>query len=358
MGAFEKKMQFSYENSQKIIKLVSEIDMFKGKWSALENKRESFLSELKNIATVESIGSSTRIEGATLTDQEIETLISNLDIMKLETRDKQEVVGYYESLELIFDNYNDIELTENYIKQLHSTLLNYSVKDDRQRGIYKISTNKVVATYPNGTTKIIFNTTKPHLVPKEMEEVIHWTLLNINQEYIHPLIVIGLFIYEFLSIHPFHDGNGRLSRLVTSLLLLKQEYDFIKYISFEHLIEERKKEYYSSLMDCQKNRYSDSEKIDNWIIFYLSSLKKLTAKLEVKLKEIQQENQIYLNDRQKQIVKIIKEEQPCKIGDIHRIIPGISINTLKKDINFLAKNQIILKYGQRKGSVYKLNIGV
>ena len=157
MNTLESKVQFSYSNSQKVIKLISEIDMFKGKWSVLENKSDSFLNELRNIATIQSIGSSTRIEGATLSDQEIKELISRLDINKLETRDEQEVIGYYDDLELIFEDYRNIELTENYIKQLHLVLLKYSARDDRQRGIYKKLTNKVVATYPDGTQKVIFN---------------------------------------------------------------------------------------------------------------------------------------------------------------------------------------------------------
>ena len=159
MDTLESKIQFSQSNSLKIINLISKIDTFKGKWSVLENMNVTFLNELRNIATIQSIGSSTRIEGATISDPEIKELIAGLDINKLDTRDEQEVVGYYEALELIFENYNEIELTENYIKQLHSVLLKYSVKDDRQRGIYKKLTNKVVATYPNGTQKLIFNTT-------------------------------------------------------------------------------------------------------------------------------------------------------------------------------------------------------
>lgn len=354
MNTLESKIQFSFNNSQKVINLISEIELFKGKWSVLENMSASFLNELRNIATIQSIGSSTRIEGATLSDQDIKKLISRLDINKLETRDEQEVVGYYDALEFIFVNYSDIELTENYIKQLHSILLKYSVKDDRQRGIYKKLTNKVVAAYPDGTQKVIFNTTEPHLVPKEMAEIITWTNQNIYENKIHPLIVIGLFVYEFLSIHPFHDGNGRLSRLLTTLLLLKHEYNFIKYVSFEHLIEERKKDYYASLMECQQNRNIDDERIDNWIIFFLDSLKTLSAKLEVKIQGMEQGKSIYLNRRQKQIISFIKVHELCKIGDIHNSFSDTSINTLKKDMKYLVENHILEKTGQRKGSIYRL----
>lgn len=352
MNTLENKIQFSYNNSKKVIILISEIDMFKGKWSILENMNTSFLNELKNIATIQSIGSSTRIEGAVLSDQDIKELISGLDINKLETRDEQEVIGYFDALELILENYRDFELSENYIKQLHSILLKYSDKDERQRGIYKKLTNRVVATYPNGTQKVIFNTTEPHLVLKKMEEIITWTTQNIHENKIHPLIVIGLFVYEFLSIHPFHDGNGRLSRLLTTLLLLRQDYNFIKYVSFEHVIEERKKDYYASLMECQKNRNTVDERIDNWIIFFLDALKTLSAELEVKVRGMKQDKSVYLNERQKQIISFVKARELCKIGDIHKSFSDISINTLKKDMKYLVENHILEKTGQRKGTIY------
>ncbi len=355
MNTLNSKIQFRPDNSQIIIKLISEIDIFKGKWSVLENISPAFLNELRNIATIQSIGSSTRIEGATLSDKDIKKLIAALDINKLDTRDQQEVVGYYDTLELIFDNYNDIELTENYIKQLHSVLLKYSIKDDRQRGIYKKLTNKVVATYPNGTQKVIFNTTEPSLVPNEMEQLIIWTNRNIRENNIHPLIVTGLFIYEFLSIHPFHDGNGRLSRLLTTFLLLKQDYNFIKYVSFEHLIEEQKKDYYAALMECQQNRHTEKEKIDKWIIFFLDSIRNLSEKLNIKIQETDSGKSIYLNQRQKLIVSFIKKNELCKIGDIHRNFSELSINTLKKDMKYLVGNCILEKSGQRKGSVYQIS---
>ena len=354
MNTLVSKIQFSQSNSQKVIKLISEIDTFKGKWSVFENMDKTFLNELKNIATIQSVGSSTRIEGAALSDKDIKELIAELDINKLDTRDEQEVVGYYDALELIFENYREIELTENYIKQLHSVLLKYCVKDDRQRGIYKKLTNKVVATYPNGTQKVIFNTTEPNLVPKEMEDIITWTNQSIRENKIHPLIVIGLFIYEFLSIHPFHDGNGRLSRLLTTLILLKQDYNFIKYVSFEHLIEERKKRYYTALMECQQNRNTNNEKVDKWIIFFLDSIKNLSEKLEIKTQDANRTKSIYLNERQKQIISFVEKNELCKISDIHRSFLNISINTLKKDMKYLVENGLLNKTGQRKGSIYRL----
>lgn len=353
MDILNQKLNFSFQTNQKLITLIGSIDSFRGKWELIENKNFSNLKQLRSIATIQSIGSSTRIEGATLSDEEIEQLISELKVNKLENRDEQEVVGYYEVLELIIENYKDIKVSENYIQQLHSLLLKYSTKDTGQKGAYKKSSNKVVANYPDGTQKIIFNTTEPYLVNKEMNNLIDWTNKNIDQKNFHPLLVIGLFIYEFLSIHPFHDGNGRLSRLLTTLLLLKLDYNFVQYVSFEHLIENRKSQYYSTLMECQKTRNTNHENIDRWILFFLDSLELLIKKLESKVNN-SGAKLIYLNKRQETIHAYIEQNGPCKIGDINQHFTAISINTIKKDLQYLVKNNIILKFGERKGTFYNI----
>ncbi|MDZ7724623.1 MAG: Fic family protein [candidate division KSB1 bacterium] len=351
MDTLDKKLHFEFRTSQQILKLISEIDFFKGKWKVLEDQTITVLEELKNIATIQSIGSSTRIEGATLSDDKVKQLISDLKINKLENRDEQEVIGYYDVLELIIENSKDIDLSENYIMQLHSVMLKYSTKDRGQKGAYKKVSNKVVANYPDGTQKTIFNTTEPYLVQSEMHELINWTSRNFKSQEYHPLLVLGLFIYEFLSIHPFHDGNGRLSRLLTTLLLIKMDYDFVKYISFEHLIENRKEQYYAALMECQKNRNTKDEQLDKWMLFFLNSLKLLTIKLNIKLSSTKIK-QIYLNERQQKIKTYILENQPCKIGDINKHFSEISINTLKKDLQYLVKNKMINKQGERKATIY------
>ncbi len=218
MDKFQNKINFDFKTNQQILKLISYIDSFKGKWNIVEQKENIYLKELRKIATIESIGSSTRIEGAQLTNKEIKKLLDNIEITKLKTRDQQEVVGYYDVLEIIYESFADILISKNYIQQLHQRLLKYSTKDDRHRGNYKNLSNKVVANYPDGTQKMIFNTTEPHLVENEMTDLIDWTNQQLKLDEIHPLVIIGLFIYEFLSIHPFQDGNGRLSRLLTNLL--------------------------------------------------------------------------------------------------------------------------------------------
>ncbi len=353
MDKYIKKLGFDFQTNQQLLKLISQIDLYKGKWNSIEKQENIYLKELRRIATVESIGSSTRIEGGTLTDKEIKDLLNNIKITQLNTRDEQEVMGYYDTLELIFENYEDIQLTENYTKQLHQSLLRYSDKDVRHRGQYKSLSNKVVANYPNGTQRVIFNTTDVHLVDSEMHDLIFWTNQQLENEEIHALVIIAHFIYEFLSIHPFQDGNGRLSRLLTTLLLLQNEYFFIQYISFENIIETTKKQYYEALMEGQKNRGTERESIARWLLYFLEKLLNLTQKLDAKY-DVFKSKGGYLNERQKQIKAYLQKHQPLKLADIDNAFVDINRNTLKKDLLYMRKEQIIKMVGKGKGVVYLL----
>jgi len=334
-----------------MIQQISRIDQFKGVWENLDHEENRYLRELRKIATIQSIGSSTRIEGSTLTDAEISSLIKNLKISKLQNRDEQEVVGYYDTLETILANYADIHLTLSNIHGLHNLLLKYSTKDDRHKGKYKEMTNQVVATYPDGTTRVIFKTAEPYLVHKEMEDLVDWTNSSIAKQEIHPLIVIAAFVYEFLSIHPYQDGNGRLSRLLTNLLLINHGYNFIQYISLEHIIEGNKTAYYQALMEVQKDRYNELERIDRWILFFLSSLYELTVKLEAKVEEFRALGG-YLNERQKAVLEYIRQNQPVKIGDVVASLQEYTLPSIKKDLQYLVKELEIEKLGKNKGTIY------
>ena len=351
MDKYIQKLNFDFLTNQRVMQLIAAIDEYRGKWNVVEKRENRYLKELRRIATIESIGSSTRIEGATMTDEEIQKLLKDVKITKFKTRDEQEVIGYYEVLELIFDNFSEIRLSESYIKQLHQLLLKHSSKDERHRGGYKHLPNKVVATYPTGEQKTIFDTTEPALVEGEMFELIEWTNLQWNEKTIHPLIVLAVFIYEFLSIHPFQDGNGRLSRLLTTLFLLRQGYEFIQYISFENHIEKHKKAYYDALMTAQRKRITQDDIIDKWLLFFLESLKALTEKLDKKYDVFKQKGG-YLNERQKMLKEFIIEQRTVKISDLSVAFPDISPNTLKKDLQYLRDEQIVSTVGQGKGTVY------
>jgi Fic family protein len=350
---FEQKLAFDFAITQKIIQKIGKIDQFKGEWKQLEKADNIYLKELRRIATIQSIGSSTRIEGSTMTDAEIATLIKNLKITKLQTRDEEEVAGYYDTLATIIEHYTDIDLNLSGIHTLHNLLLKYSNKDSRHKGKFKELTNSVVANYPDGSTRVIFNTTAPFLVEKEMQELVNWANNTLETAELHPLIVIATFIYEFLSIHPYQDGNGRLSRLLTNLLLLKTDYKFVLYVSLEQIIEKKKAAYYQALMSGQKERYKETEKIAEWLLFFLESLNELIIILENKIAEYRKIGG-YLNERQKHILNFIKTQQPTKLKDISDNFPEYSKFSIKKDLIYLENEFEIEKIGEKRTAIYIL----
>ena len=230
--------------SPEMLRLIAEIDEFKGSWRTMTTLAPDRLAILKRVATIESIGSSTRIEGAKLTDAQVEELLGRLESQTVASRDEQEVAGYAEVMDAVFDAWASIPLTENYLKQLHAMLLRHSTKDERHRGSYKTTPNNVEAFDADGKSiGVVFQTASPFDTPFGMQELVAWTRESLADGAWHPLIVIGLFTVVFLEIHPFQDGNGRLSRVLTTLLLLQAGYAYVPYSSLESVIEANKEAY-------------------------------------------------------------------------------------------------------------------
>ncbi len=268
-----------------LLNLIAEIEEFKGEWRALHTLSPERLQSLRHVATIESIGSSTRIEGSKLSDEEIEKLLGGVGTQSFSTRDEQEVAGYAEVMETIFQSHAEISLTENYIKQLHTMLLRHSTKVEQLRGEYKKHSNSVEAFDEAGQSiGIIFETASPFDTPAQMQNLVVWTRESLEDKSYHPLMVIGIFNVVFLAIHPFQDGNGRLSRVLVSLLLLNAGYSCIPYSSLESIIEKNKDAYYLALRRTQKTLKSGAADWLPWLQFFLNSLKRqkdhLAAKIE------------------------------------------------------------------------------
>jgi Fic family protein len=339
--------------TNEIVNLMTEIDEFKGAWLALGNIASDRLLQLKKVATIESIASSTRIEGSLLSDQQVEKLIANLEIQKFETRDEQEVAGYADLMTLIFDNYNDIPLSENFIQQLHSYLIKYSEKDQWHKGQYKKFPNHVVPTDAFGqVVGIVFETTIPLETPIKMQELVDWTTENLVKREWHPLLVIAFFVVSFLAIHPFQDGNGRLSRVLTTYLLLKMGYHYVAYSSLEAVIEREKPDYYRSLRQTQTTLNDDKPNWSAWVLFFLKSLKRQKDNLEVKIKR-ERLLLTQLPDMSQTILEIIRENGRITIGELVTITQ-YNRNTLGKHLESLVRKNQIQKNGVGKGTWYNL----
>lgn len=336
---------FSLSFDWKLLRTISQIDRFDASWSSIEKKEGPILKHLKSVATIQSVGSSTRIEGSKMSDKEVEVLLNDMDISKLEDRDSQEVAGYSNVLDLISSSINEITISENNIKNLHNQLLRFSSKDEWHRGAYKQHTNAVEANFPDGTRQIIFKTEEPGYATEDaMRNLINWFY---EEKEVHPLIVSACFVYDFLSIHPFQDGNGRLSRLLTNLLLLQSGYNWIEYISFEHEIEKNKKEYYRSLRNCQAQR--PNEDVTDWINFFLRSLINLQDKLNRKLEMVGVETE--LSPKEKDVYGFITNHPGSKVGEISDKL-NIPISTSKRILTKLLSHGLIKKYGKGAGTNY------
>ena len=259
---------------EKIYTLIAQIDAVKNSWYLTKKLSPQIIQRLTQSVIITSTGASNRIEGNRLTDEEVETLYKNLRIKKLKTRDDQEIISYLQMLTLIFENYKNIPINESHILQIHQGMLFYSEKDAGHKGRYKIGSNRVEAKDNKGNIiGVIFDPTPPYLVKKEMQELIDWYVWSIKNEVKHPLIVIANFIFEFLAIHPFQDGNGRCSRLLTNLMLLQQGYHFTTIASNEKIIENHKVDYYLALNKSQNSWKTENENITPWIQFFLNVVK-------------------------------------------------------------------------------------
>jgi Fic family protein len=340
--------------TQQMLLLIAEIDEFKGKWRALNALAPDRLAALRKIATIESVGSSTRIEGAKLSDSQVQTLLANIGQQSFSSRDEEEVAGYAEVMDLVFANWESIPIAENYLKQLHQMLLRHSSKDDRHRGEYKKFSNSVQAFDSDGRSLgVVFETASPFETPQRMTELVTWTAEQLTSPLIHPLLTIGIFIVTFLAIHPFQDGNGRLSRILTTLLLLKAGYLHVPYSSLESIIEESKEGYYLALRKTQNTLGRAEPDWEPWILFFLRVLQRQKNRLQAKLdtEKIMASSLPILSVR---ILELAKEHGRITTQSIERAT-GESRSTIKARLKQLVGDRLLIRYGKGRSTWYEIS---
>ena len=336
-----------------ILSMIARIDEFKGAWRALGTLAPERLLALRRVATIESIGSSTRIEGSKLTDREVERLLSKLAIKSFGTRDEQEVAGYAELMDMVFSSWQDIPFNENHIKQLHQVLLTHSEKDARHGGQYKTHSNSVAAFDENGTQiGIVFETATPFDTPRLMAELVSWVNDERERAHLHPLLIISIFVVVFLEIHPFQDGNGRLSRVLTTLLLIQAGYAFVPYSSLESVIELNKEAYYLALRQTQGTIRTEAPNWQPWLVFFLRSLAEQVRRLE---KKVEREKIVLatLPELSLQIVELAREHGRVTMMDAIKLT-GVSRNTLKLHFRDLTESNHLEQHGSGRGVWYGL----
>ncbi len=337
-----------------ILKLIAAIDEFKGAWSALGRLAPERLDDLKHVATIESIGSSTRIEGSKLSDQEVQALLKNIKIGGFASRDEQEVAGYAQAMEMVFESAEHMPLNDNVIKQLHRILLAHSEKDERHRGAYKVHPNNVEAfDQDGGSLGIVFQTAAPFDTPRLMGELVQWTQSQVELGELHPLLITAVFVLVFLEIHPFQDGNGRLSRVLTTMLLLKAGYGYVPYSSLESVIEQNKDSYYLALRQTQGTIRTDAPDWQPWVAFFLRSLQCQTERLGKKI-ERERMTIAKLPELSLNIMTFIKEHGRGSISDL-ATATNASRNTVKHHVKRLVNDGHLTMHGAGRGTWYALS---
>lgn len=335
-----------------ILRLIAELDEFKGQWRMIRSLSPEKLTSLRKVATIESVGSSTRIEGSRLTDRQVEDLLGRLNVTELKSRDEQEVAGYAYVMDQVFDAYEQIPVTENMIGQLHQDLLRHSAKDERHRGRYKTLPNHVAAFDANGKEiGIVFQTTSPFDTPREMEALVAWYTKAERERSLHPLLLVGSFIVIFLAIHPFQDGNGRLSRVLTTLMLLRSGYAHVPYSSLESIIEASKESYYRALRRTQTTLSSDKPDWEAWLIFFLRSLVKQKDALAKKI-EIEELQTHALHPLAKKIVDLLPDHETLTLSQVVELIQG-KPSTVKLRLKELVAKGYLMPKGQGRGAYYQ-----
>ena len=335
-----------------MLRRIAEIDEFKGQWQALGRLAPERLSALRRVATVESVGSSTRIEGAKLSDSEVERLLRGLQVHSFRSRDEQEVAGYAEAMELVFHSWREIPITENHVKQLHGVLLKYSSKDVRHRGQHKTLPNHVEAFDEDGRNLgVVFHTASPFETPRLMEALLQVTQEELRANEYHPLLVIAVFVVRFLAIHPFQDGNGRLSRILTTLLLLRAGYEYAPYSSLEKVIEDNKDGYYIALRRAQATLDGDEAGLPEWIDFFLGCLLRQKEVLAGKVEK--EKIMLALPLLSRQLMDIARDHERLTITDAVKLT-GANRNTIKVHLRRMVGEGYLHQHGKGRGSWYSI----
>jgi len=334
-----------------MVSTIAKIDELKGRWISGARLSPQVLGRLKRSVLITSTGSSTRIEGARLTDQDIEKLMRGINIQKFTNRDKQEVQGYYELLENVFNSWKSLKFNENLIKHFHKELLKYVEKDEEHRGEYKKGENKVHMVDEAGQSiGILFDTSPAYLTPSQMGDLVEWTQKSLKEERYHPLLIIGNFLVEFLKIHPFTDGNGRLSRVLTNLFLIQAGYLYIPYVSHEKLIEDNKPDYYIALRRSQKIMGTKRETINDWLMFFLDIVLEQSHKA---VELLSKENiEKILSEKQLLVWQYIENAEETSTGDIVKKTK-ITRPTVKQALEVLLKLKKIERFGLGRSVRYK-----
>ena len=327
-----------------ILGLVAAIYKEAGKQELYLKQRPEELEKLVEIAKVQSTEASNAIEGIVTTNTRIRQLVEEKTTPK--NRDEQEIAGYRDVLNLINENFDAIPITQNYILQLHKIL--YSYMNNPMAGRTKNVQNYISAAYPDGHVKTIFTPLAPYETPEALDRICEEYNRVIGNMEVEPLIVIPIFIHDFLCIHPFNDGNGRMSRLLTTLLLYRNGFYVGKYISLEAKIAKNKDLYYDVLNQAQIGWHEGTEDTIPFIKYLLGTI--LAAYKDF-------EDRFALVETRRSALETVRSATMNKIGrftkqDIRELCPSLSISSVEGALRKLVASGELRREGNGKNICY------
>lgn len=327
-----------------IINLLTQIYEFKGKQELLVAKKQDSLEKLVEIAKIQSVETSNKIEGIVTTDTRIKQLLQNKTTPK--NRDEKEIMGYRDVLNLIHESYDYIPITPPYILQLHKMLYKYS--DMSFGGKFKNSQNYIVRNYPDGKTEILFTPPDAFETPEAVQNLCNEFNKAIGKAEIEKLFLIITFIKDFLCIHPFNDGNGRMSRLLTTLLLYRSNFFVGKYISLEKKIEETKEYYYSALQESSENWNTSKNDNTPFVKYMLKIILAAYREMDERLSLFEEKlpsREAVEKAVQKIVGKFTKQQ-------VMELCPSLSKASVENALKSLCQSGKIERHGSGKATFY------
>lgn len=327
-----------------ILGLIAAIYKEAGKQEMYLKQRPEELEKLVEIAKVQSTEASNAIEGIVTTSTRIRQLVEEKTAPR--NRDEQEIAGYRDALNIIHENFDAIPITRNYILQLHKVLCSHM--NNPMAGQTKSVQNYISATYPNGHTETLFTLLAPFETPEALERICDEYNRVIGNMEAEPLIVIPIFIHDFLCIHPFNDGNGRMSRLLTTLLLYRNGFYVGKYISLEAKIAKNKDLYYAALRQAQEGWHEGTENAVPFIKYLLGII--LSAYRDF-------EERFSLVEQKKPALETVRQATLSKIGrfskqDIRELCPALSVSSIEGALRKLVASGELKREGNGKNTCY------
>ena len=327
-----------------ILGLIAAIYKEAGKQEMYLKQRPEELEKLVEIAKVQSTEASNAIEGIVTTSTRIRQLVEEKTAPR--NRDEQEIAGYRDALNIIHENFDAIPITRNYILQLHKVL--YSHMNNPMAGQTKSVQNYISATYPDGHTETLFTPLAPFETPEALDRICDEYNRVIGNMEAEPLIVIPIFIHDFLCIHPFNDGIGRMNRLLTTLLLYRNGFYVGKYISLEAKIAKNKDLYYAALRQAQEGWHEGTEDAVPFIKYLLGII--LSAYRDF-------EERFSLVEQKKPALETVRQATLSKIGrfskqDIRELCPALSVSSIEGALRKLVASGELKREGNGKSTCY------